>query len=287
MFKNRYIIIFWFVSLTLLLSCSRRDLIELTTFNSCSIVKVNINDVTNTKVNENKLYKVFIYQNDNLIRQKEALSIDTLMLSEGIYDFIIFDESCENFQLFEMNHFSTATGILKYKDVQNKILSTPKQVKFFSINKLDIQNSKLNTIDINLDIIEKSVNYQLMFEGAKESVDKCFVKQKGVAYGVKLSDNTPLYSEDKDICHLFEVSASNKYTNQIELLGVHPVFKEIEIQFEFIDSTVQKTKIDISKIDDSYMYSKKLIISADISYVNTSITAFIKSWILVKDTLKI
>jgi hypothetical protein len=287
MFKNRYINIVLLISLIFLLSCSRRDLIDLNTSDCSSIVKVNITDVTVTKANENKLYKIFIYKNDNLIREKELHINDTLMLGEGIYDFIIFDESCENFQLSDINCFSTAKGLLKYKDLQNRILYTPRNIKVISTNMFDVKSSRLNIMDITLNVIEKSVSYQLMFEGAKESVDKCIVKQKGVAYGVKLSDNTPIYADDKDVCHLFEVSANNEFSNQVELLGAHPTDKEIEIQFEFTDNTTQKTRIDISKIDDSYMYSKKMIISADISYVNTSITALIKSWILVKDTLKI
>jgi hypothetical protein len=68
---------------------------------------------------------------------------------------------------------------------------------------------------------------------------------------------------------------------------VNPNYKELEVQFVFNDNTKQTTSIDLSNIDIEDLYSKKMIINANVSVVKNEFIPIIKSWIIVKDTINI
>jgi|GEM_PF-2073305 len=270
-------------------ACSMKQLDAGKSISNQGIIKIgyDISKVNIVKTETIKMH-VYIYKEKVLYRMKEVkLMGDTIMLREGTYDLISINPRAEGVVYLQTESFLLGNASVQPIENDEKTLVPTNNVYYnIQINQ-SVSKQKIADIIFNTEDLTKKIVYEINIDGLKDAVKKCLVTQKGISKGFKLHNKEMIYGNPNEYKTSLYVDNSNKYTSSLFILGVNPIFKELEVQFVFNDNTKQTTSIDLSNIDIEDLYSKKMIINANVSVVKNEFVPIIKSWIIVKDTIKI
>lgn len=278
--------ILWTV-LVFMLSCSKRELELMWHDKDYAVLKVGYNEPSSTKGTP-QMMEVYIYSGDSLIRSKEVSVLgDTIMVPAGEYDVISINPNAAGVNYQSLDQFSRALVAAKEIDNKGDNLLPPSDVYCNSKGGLKADERSYKEIKFNLEDLSKKVVYQLVIEGAKDSLDRCIVTQRGIAKGVVLHNGSLYFGDGEEYSSSFEVSKENNYSNHLYILGIDSTKKELELAFQFKNKTEQKATIDISTLGEGDIYSRKMIMYVDISLVNMELRAVVKSWIMVEDVINI
>lgn len=277
--KKFLLVVFVIIGLSAHNSCSKRDLPGSWEELDRIYVKSTLVNSKNTALDSIRLV-TYIYSGDSLIREKRLkLSSDTINISSGNYNFITINTAAKGILIDSIRDFKRAKVLMESDSISNVFSATTKN---FTVSRLTPNRLTLELID-RIKIVE----YQLVIEGAKDSLEKCIIVQNGVSTGFNLYDYSQIFDDFKFSKLYTEASAANDYTGSFALLGLDPSSKEIEVQFIYKNNTIQNASVDLSNLSSENMYSRRLIMYIDIQRVNVNLQATIKSWILVDDNVNI
>ena len=277
--KKCLLIVLLLVGVAVLYNCSKRDLpgsweeldriyVRSTLIKSKGSSFDSINLVT------------YIYSGDSLLREKRLReTTDTINISSGTYNFITINKAARGIFIDNISDFSMARVLMKSDSLSGLYSATTRN---FTVSRYS-----QNTLNLELPDKVKKLEYQLVIEGARDSLEKCIIVQHGVSYGFLLSDYTQLFEEFKFSKMYTEASSSNEFTGSFWIMGLNPSSKELEVQFVYKNNTMQNASVDLSNLSNENMYSRRLIMYIDIQKVNAKLNATIKSWILVEDNVNI
>ncbi|MDD4058655.1 MAG: hypothetical protein PHO95_07145 [Bacteroidales bacterium] len=266
------------VGTVILINCSKRE-IHTTWDNKYKVNVKTTLDTDSSMVGEDISFTTFIYTKDSLIREKMLFwPNDTVKLSSGTYNFITVNLANEGVRLETMERYSSARLIID---------SALSNIHTSTINEISIPNRFSNNIDIKLENQVKKIKYQLIIEGERESLEKCIITQHGISKGLYLSTYNQIFDSTSVSSLSAEASNINNYTGSFNLLGLDPDQKDIEVQFFYKNESSQNASLDLSSLQDDYIYSKKIIMYIDIQRVDIEFNAIIKSWVLVDDKIEL
>jgi hypothetical protein len=262
----------------ILINCSKRE-IHTTWDNKYKVDVKTTFDTDSSIVNEDISLTTFIYSGDTLQREKNLFwPNDTINLRAGLYNFITVNRANDRLSLEGMESYNSARLIIDTLFL-NIYTSTMKEVS--------IPNRLSNNLEIELVDQVKKIEYQLIIEGERESLEKCIIIQHGISRGFFLSNYTQIFDSNSVSSIAAEATSSNNYTGTFNLLGLNPDKKDIEVQFFYKNESTQNASLDLSSLQEDYIYSKKLIMYIDIQKVDIEFNAIIKSWVLVDDKIEL
>ena len=266
------------VGTVILINCSKRE-IHTTWDNKYKVDVKTTFDTDSSIVNEDISLTTFIYSGDTLQREKNLFwPNDTINLRAGLYNFITVNRANDRLSLEGMESYNSARLIIDTLFL-NIYTSTMKEVS--------IPNRLSNNLEIELVDQVKKIEYQLIIEGERESLEKCIIIQHGISRGFFLSNYNQIFDSNSVSSIAAEATSSNNYTGTFNLLGLNPNKKDIEVQFFYKNESTQNASLDLSSLQEDYIYSKKLIMYIDIQKVDIEFNAIIKSWVLVDDKIEL
>jgi hypothetical protein len=222
----------------------------------------------------------YIYSGDSLLREKQLREAsDTINISPGTYNFITINKVARGVFIDNIRDFRMARVLMESDSLGGLYSATTRN--------FTVSRSSHNTLNLELPDKVKKLEYQLVIEGAKDSLEKCIIVQNGVSCGFYLSDYTQIFDDFKFSKLDTEASHSNEFTGSFWIMGLNPANKELEVQFVYKNNTTQSASVDLSNLSNENMYSRRLIMYIDIQRVNVKLHATIKSWILVEDNVNI
>jgi hypothetical protein len=175
----------------------------------------------------------------------------------------------------------------RYSSARLVIDSALSNIHTSTMKEVSIPNRLSNKIDIELVDQVKKIEYQLIIEGERESLEKCIIIQHGISKGFYLSTYNQIFDSTLVSSLSAEATNLNNYTGSFNLLGLDPDKKDIEVQFFYKNESSQNASLDLSSLQEDYIYSKKLIMYIDIQKVDIEFNAIIKSWVLVDDKIEL
>ncbi|OJV20836.1 MAG: hypothetical protein BGO30_05850 [Bacteroidetes bacterium 41-46] len=277
--KNRLLITLVILGVAVLYNCSKRDLPG----NWEELDRIYVKStLIQSKQSSNDSLSLFtyIYSGDSLLREKQLrVTTDTINISPGTYNFITVNKAAKGIFIDNIRDFSKARVLMESDAISDLYAAT---IKNFTVSRYSQNN-------LNLELPDKikKLEYQLVIEGARDSLEKCIIVQNGVSRGLYLSDYTQIFEDFKYSKLFTEASPLNDFTGYFWLMGLNPSNKEIEVQFVYKNNTTQSASVDLSNLSNENMYSRRLIMYIDIQRVNLKLHATIKSWILVEDNVNI
>ena len=277
--KNLFQMVFIFTGLVALNSCSKRDLPG--SWEELDRIYVNSTLVKSKQSLFDSISLVtYIYSGDSLLREKRLKEAsDTINISPGTYNFITINKAAKGIFIDNIRDFRMARVLMESDSLGGLYSATTRN--------FTVSRNSHNTLNLELPDKVKKLEYQLVIEGAKDSLEKCIIVQNGVSCGFYLSDYTQIFDDFKFSKLDTEASLSNEFTGSFWIMGLNPANKELEVQFVYKNNTTQSASVDLSNLSNENMYSRRLIMYIDIQRVNVKLHATIKSWILVEDNVNI
>jgi hypothetical protein len=277
--KNLFQMVFVFAGLVALNSCSKRDLPG--SWEELDRIYVNSTLVKSKQSLFDSISLVtYIYSGDSLLREKGLREAsDTINISPGTYNFITINKAAKGIFIDNIRDFRMARVLMESDSLGGLYSATTRN--------FTVSRNSHNTLNLELPDKVKKLEYQLVIEGAKDSLEKCIIVQNGVSCGFYLSDYTQIFDDFKFSKLDTEASLSNEFTGSFWIMGLNPANKELEVQFVYKNNTTQSASVDLSNLSNENMYSRRLIMYIDIQRVNVKLHATIKSWILVEDNVNI
>ena len=277
--KNLFQMVFVFAGLVALNSCSKRDLPG--SWEELDRIYVNSTLVKSKQSLFDSISLVtYIYSGDSLLREKRLREAsDTINISPGTYNFITINKVARGVFIDNIRDFRMARVLMESDSLGGLYSATTRN--------FTVSRNSHNTLNLELPDKVKKLEYQLVIEGAKDSLEKCIIVQNGVSCGFYLSDYTQIFDDFKFSKLDTEASHSNEFTGSFWIMGLNPANKELEVQFVYKNNTTQSASVDLSNLSNENMYSRRLIMYIDIQRVNVKLHATIKSWILVEDNVNI
>ncbi|MDX9782602.1 MAG: hypothetical protein RBT35_06445 [Bacteroidales bacterium] len=277
--KNLFQMVFVFAGLVALNSCSKRDLPG--SWEELDRIYVNSTLVKSKQSLFDSISLVtYIYSGDSLLREKRLREAsDTINISPGTYNFITINKAAKGIFIDNIRDFRIARVLMESDSLGGLYSATTRN--------FTVSRNSHNTLNLELPDKVKKLEYQLVIEGAKDSLEKCIIVQNGVSCGFYLSDYTQIFDDFKFSKLDTEASLSNEFTGSFWIMGLNPANKELEVQFVYKNNTTQSASVDLSNLSNENMYSRRLIMYIDIQRVNVKLHATIKSWILVEDNVNI
>lgn len=281
------ICIYFFICVAFVYGCSKRDVFAPVWHKYTVEVKYNT-EADSTKSKSTNVYKTYVYSGDTLVRIKSSVKEkDTLHIPVGSYNFITVNLAATGVKLGNMDTFREASLLLNSDGALAASVNALRDVFTSTVSQYYVMPNSPNVLNINLVNQVKNIEYQLVIEGAKDSLERCIITQHGVSKGFLFHNNRLIFDNVNKTSVSAEASSTNNFTGTFSLLGVDPEKKELEINFVYNNKKVQNTTLEINNLQDEYLFSKKLVIYIDISRVNMELNASVKSWIVVQDKIDI
>jgi len=279
--------IYILLCVALLFGCSKRE-VYAPMWNKYT-VEVKYQTIADSSMSKGgEIYTTYVYAGDSLVRTKKSVKqIDTLNIAVGKYNFITVNLSASGVRFGEMHKFREASLLLNTQGAMMTTTNPLRNVFASTVKEYFVMPNAPNVLNINLVNQVKNIEYQLIIEGAKDSLERCIITQNGVSKGFLFHNNQLIFDPITNPSISAEASRVNNFTGSFSLLGVDPEKKELEIKFIYNNQKVQNTKLELTQLEDEYIYSKRLVIYIDISRVNMELNASVKSWIIVEDKINI
>lgn len=279
--------IYLFLGVALLFGCSKREVYS-PVWHKYTVEVRYTSGTDSTLSKTGEIYTTYIYSDDSLVRTKRSVKDkDTLNISVGKYNFITVNLSASGVRFGSMDKFMEASLLLNSQGPMMAAANPLRNVFASTVKEYYVAPNSPNVLNINLVDQVKNIEYQLIIEGAKDSLDRCIITQNGVSKGFLFHNNQPIFDPIINPSISAEASRENNFTGSFSLLGIDPEKKELEIQFVYKNQKVQNTILEFNQLEEEYIYSKKLVIYIDISRVNMELNASVKSWIIVEDKINI
>ena len=279
-----YLIIFF---AAILMSWSKRELNR--TWRNMHTIKIKSAISSDSSViSDITFLSTYIYTGDSLIRQKRiSFPADTINMPPGSYKFITINPAHTGVKYENMNNFRQARIIVDDNGMLNQFNRNISSIYSSTVSDYNVSVNKTNNLIVELSNQIKKIEYQLIIEGAKDSLEKCIIIQHGISNGFYLNDHTQIFDSVKVTTAYTEASSKNDFTGSFRLLGLNPDKKNLEIQFVYKNKTIQNSSLDLSLLEGDKIYSKKIIMYIDIKKVDIEFSATIKSWVLVEDKINL
>lgn len=284
---KKNVCIYIILSVVSLFGCSKREVFHPVWHKYTVEVRYN-NDADSTLSKTGDMYTTYIYAGDSLIRTKRSVKEeDTLNIAVGEYNFITVNLTASGVRFGAMENFKEASLLLNTQGAMITMENPLRNVFASTVKDFSVMPNIPNILNVNLANQVRSIEYQLIIEGKKDSLERCIITQNGVSKGFLFHNNQLIFDPVNNLSISADASRENNFTGSFNLLGIDPDNKELKIKFIYNNQKVQNTTLELSQLEDEYIYSKRLIIYIDISRVNMELNATVKSWIIVEDKINI
>lgn len=284
---KKNVCIYIMLSVVSLFGCSKREIFD-PVWHKYTVEVRYKNDVDSTLSKTGDMYTTYVYAGDSLIRTKRSVKEeDTLNIAVGEYNFITVNLSASGVRFGAMENFKEASLLLNTQGAMTTMENPLRNVFASTVKDFSVMPNIPNILNVNLANQVRSIEYQLIIEGKKDSLERCIITQNGVSKGFLFHNNQLIFDPVNNLSISADASRENNFTGSFNLLGIDPDNKELKIKFIYNNQKVQNTTLELSQLEDEYIYSKRLIIYIDISRVNMELNATVKSWIIVEDKINI
>ena len=275
------------LSVVSLFGCSKREVFN-PVWHKYTVEVRYKNEADSSLSKTGDMYTTYIYSGDSLIRTKRSVKEqDTLNISVGKYNFITVNLSASGVRFGTMDKFKEASLLLNTQGAMSATVNPLSNVFASTVKEFSVVPNAQNKLNVNLANQVRSIEYQLIIEGKKDSLERCIITQNGVSKGFLFHNNQLIFDPVNNLSISADASRENNFTGSFNLLGIDPDNKELKIKFIYTNQKVQNTTLELSQLEDEYIYSKRLVIYIDISRVNMELSATVKSWIIVEDKINI
>lgn len=281
------ICIYFLISTLLLYGCSKREVFApVWQQYAVEVVYKSPSDSTFSKTGP--VYTTYVYSGDSLLRIKRSVKErDTINIPVGRYNFISVNLSASGVRFGAMDKFREASLLMNSYGNLSVTTNPLRDVFSSTVKEFYVAPATPNTLNINLVNQVKNIEYQLIIEGAKDSLERCVITQHGISKGFLFHNNQLIFDPVSNTSISAEASKTNNFTGTFSLLGVDPDKKELEIKFVYTNQKTQNTTLELNQLENEYIYSKRLVIYIDITHINMELKATVKSWIIVEDKINI
>jgi len=269
------------------MNCSKRELNR--TWRNMHTIKIKSSISSDSSdYSDITFLTTYIYTGDSLIRQKRiSVPADTINMPLGSYNFITVNPAHDGVKYENMNNFRQARLIVDETAFTNLFNSNISSIYSSTVSEYNVSKDVTNNLDVELANQIKKIEYQLIIEGAKDSLEKCIIIQHGISQGFYLNDHSQIFDSAKVTTAYTEASSNNDFTGSFKILGLNPDKKDLEIRFVYKNKTIQNSSLDLSLLEGDNIYSKKIIMYIDIKKVDIEFSATIKSWVLIEDKISL
>jgi hypothetical protein len=279
--------IFFLIGAVLIYGCSKREVFA-PVWHQYAVEVVYKSPSDSTLSKTGPVYTTYVYSGDSLLRIKRSVKErDTINIPVGRYNFISVNLSASGVRFGSMDKFHEARLLLNSYGNMSVTTNPLRDVFSSTVKEFYVAPATPNTLNINLINQVKNIEYQLIIEGAKDSLERCVITQHGVSKGFLFHNNQLIFDPAENTTISAEASRVNNFTGTFSLLGVDPDKKELEIKFVYTNQKTQNTTLELNQLEDEYIYSKRLVIYIDITRINMELKASVKSWIIVEDKINI